>query len=439
MLTIFAIPKTFRGHIATIQRNAITSWTMLRPRPEILLLGNESGTQEICQELGLKHIPEVSCTAYGAPLLRDVFGKAEESTQKDMLCYINADIMLLRDFSNAVQEASKLGRKFLMVARRWDIFLDRLWDFAPDQAEQKLREYVLREGKQGPLPGNSDFFLFSHDLWSTIPDLAIGRGFWDAWLIYEARRLGAAVVDASSAVMAIHQSHDQSSYPHGLSQWRTELDLNHEIAGEDSSRFCLYDSTHLLTPSGVQRPKGLSYLTRRVDTLPLFHPRLAGVVQIPRMLITRARAVRRNRALARDPVARLVKLICSKLPKGGITSILGLVHSPGSGHAEETQGLQLAYSLVWGGFPVVVYDPRPSVMERARQMLGGPIEFGVSAEECIRQGDIVVVAAPCLEFTQIPAHILATNASRRLVIDCCGLLGRDSVAEGIRYLPWEEK
>jgi len=439
MLTIFATPKPFKEHIGIIQRNAITSWTMLRPRPEILLFGNESGTEEICRELGLQHIPEVSCTRYGAPLLRDLFRKAQESAQKDMLGYVNADIILLRDFSNAIQEASKVGRRFLMVARRWDIFLDRLWDFASDQAEHKLREYVLREGKQGPLPGNSDFFVFSRGLWSAIPDLGIGRGAWDAWLIFEARRLGAAVVDGSSAVMAIHQSHDQSSYPYGLRQWRTELDLNHEIAGEDASRFCLYDATHILAPGGLQRPKALSYLTRRVDTLPLFYPRLAAPVHMLRKLIARARAVRRNRALARDPVARLVKLICSKLPKNGITSILGLVHAPGNGHAEETQGLQLAQSLVWGGFPVVVYDPRPLVMERARQMLGGPIEFGTSAEECIRQGDVVVVAAPCLEFTQVPAHIVATNGSRCLVIDCCGLLRRDAVAEGIQYLRWEEK
>ena len=439
MLTIFSTPKPFKGHIGIIQRNAITSWTMLRPRPEILLFGNEPGTEAICRELGLRHLSEVSSTAYGAPLLRDLFQKAERSAQNDLLCYVNADIMLLRDFSNALQEASKVGRKFLMVARRWDIFLDRLWDFASDEYGQKLREYALREGKQGPLPGNSDFFLFSRDLWSSIPDLGIGRGSWDAWLVYEARRLGAAVVDASSAVMSVHQSHDQASYPHGLRQWRTELDLNHDIAGEEASRFCLYDSTHLLSPSGLQRPMGLSYLTRRVDTLPLFHPRLAAPVRIPKMLIAGARAVRRNRALAHDPVARLVKLICSKLPKSVITSILGLVNSPGNGHAEETQGLQLAHSLVWGGFPVAVYDPRPSVMERARQMLGGPIEFGASAEECIRQGDVVVVAAPCLEFTRVPAHIIATNASRCLVIDCCGLLGRDAVAEGIRYLRWEEK
>jgi hypothetical protein len=438
MLTIFAVPKVFRGHTAIIQKNAITSWTLLRPRPQILLFGIESGTEETCSELGLQHIPEVGCGVFGVPLLRDLFLKAQRLAQEDLLCYVNSDIMLLSDFSIAALGASKISNKFLMVGRRWDIFLDRLWDFESDQAQQALREYVLRDGKQGPLPGNSDFFLFSRDLWSDIPDLVIGRGFWDAWLIYEARRLGAAVVDASSAVMAIHQTHDQSSYPHGLRQWRAELDLNREIAGEEPSRFCLYDSTHLLTPSGFQRPKGLSYLIRRVDTLPLFHPRLAGFAQIPRVLISRARAVKRNRALAREPVARLAKLICSKLPKSGITCILGLVHSPGNGHAEKTQGLQLAHSLVWGGFPVVVYDPRPSVMEKARKMLGGPVEFALSAEECIRQGDVIVVTVPCLEFTQVLVHILAANTSTPFVIDCCGLFGRNADTEGIRYLRWEQ-
>jgi hypothetical protein len=437
MLTIFATPKRFQGHTATIQRNAITSWTLLRPRPKILLFGIESGTEEICRELELQHIPEVSCSAFGAPLLRDLFEKARRSTEERLLCYVNADIMLLSDFSNATLLASKLGKKFLMVGRRWDVFLDRPWDFASDRAEQKLREYVLRDGKQGPLPGNSDFFLFPRDLWSTIPDLAVGRGFWDAWLIYEARRLGAAIVDASSAVMSIHQSHDQTSYPYGLRQWRTELNLNYDIAGADASRFCLYDSTHLLTPKGLRRPKGLSYLLRRMDTFPLFRPRTGVALQIPRILLERARTFKRNRAIAQDPVGRLVKLICSKLPNNGITSILGLVHSQEQGHPGQMQGLQLAHSLLWGGFPVVAYDPNPAVMDKARQLLGGPVEFRPTAEECIGQGDVVVVAAPCREFTNALANINGTRAMRPLVIDCCGLLSRATLATGIQYVRWE--
>ena len=42
-VTIFAIPKTFEGHIGIIQRNAIRSWAQLAGI-EILLLGDEPGT-----------------------------------------------------------------------------------------------------------------------------------------------------------------------------------------------------------------------------------------------------------------------------------------------------------------------------------------------------------------------------------------------------------
>ena len=51
MFTIFTIPKPFQGHIGTIQRNAIQSWTLLHPRPEIILFGSEAGTAQVAAEL----------------------------------------------------------------------------------------------------------------------------------------------------------------------------------------------------------------------------------------------------------------------------------------------------------------------------------------------------------------------------------------------------
>ena len=41
-----------------------------------------------------------------------------------------------------------------------------------------------------------------------IPPFALGRWYWDNWLVYRARRLGGALIDASACVMAIHQNHD---------------------------------------------------------------------------------------------------------------------------------------------------------------------------------------------------------------------------------------
>ena len=52
MLTIFALPKPFRGHAGVIQRNAIQSWLRLQPACEVILLGDEPGTREVAAQVG---------------------------------------------------------------------------------------------------------------------------------------------------------------------------------------------------------------------------------------------------------------------------------------------------------------------------------------------------------------------------------------------------
>jgi hypothetical protein len=429
MLTIFAIPRAFEGHFGLIQRNAIRSWIALEPRPEILLFGDEWGTAEVCLEMGLRHIPGINRTTYGAPLLSDLFQKAAINSRNPLLCYINADILLLPDFLVALQEASRRLQKFLLVARRWDTFIGHPVTFEADTETSALREQVAKNGRQAPLPGNSDFFAFPRGLWSDIPALGVGRGAWDAWLVYEARRRGAAVVDASSAVMAIHQSHDQSAYPHGLRRWRAELDQNYEIAGKDASSFCLYDATHIFTPSGLQRPLGLHYFARRIDTLPIFYPSWRLPMQIPRSLIAAARGIHNKKTQLRDPLDRLKSLVHSKLPKSGITSILGLLDS---NNPNDSPGLQLAHSLIWGGCPVVVYDPRLQAMERAREVLGGPVRFAKSVDDCVDDSDVVVIAAACPEFKKLPAYFASTGLKRQ-VIDGCNLFRDDVSVQGLQY------
>ena len=70
MLTIFSTPKLFRGHIGDIQRNALRSWLLLDPQAEVILFGDEEGTAEVCQELGLRHEPQVLRSEHGTLLAK---------------------------------------------------------------------------------------------------------------------------------------------------------------------------------------------------------------------------------------------------------------------------------------------------------------------------------------------------------------------------------
>jgi hypothetical protein len=436
MLTIFSTCKPFRGHFAIIQRNAITSWTLLRPRPEIILFGDEEGVAEICAELGLRHVPEVARNEFGTPLLNDLFEKAQQLATHDLLCYVNADIILMSDFMKAVQLASAKKQKFLMVGRVWRVHLWNTLDVQAPDWEQQLRAYVLRNGAQAPPPGNSDYFVFPRGLFVSIPPLGIGRGWWDAWLVYEARRLRASVIDASLAVMAIHQNHDQGVYPHGLRRWREEINRNYNLVGAEASRFCLLDSTHLLTPNGFKRPLGIRYFVRFLDTLPLFHPTLSLLFTFPRMLIKAARALRVWKQQRQDPSYRLLRLVLSKLPENGVTAILGLANQSNPDAIDNSQGLALARSLLGGGYPVIVYDPEPAVMKEAQSALGGPVQFASSVEECVKESDVIVITTPREEFAHIPMKALVRESTPRVLIDCCQLLQTQQWDGAVDYISW---
>jgi hypothetical protein len=251
MLTIFALPKPFKGHFGIIQRNAISQWARLRPRPEILLFGDEEGTPAIAQEFGLRHIPEVKRNQYGTPLLSDLFEKAHVLASNNILCYVNADIMLLSGFVEAVQRVASGCDRYLMVGRRTNVDLDEPVIYESAHLEPRLLELVSREGELAG-PAWIDYFVFPRGPFSTIPAFAIGRPRWDNWMLWKTRKLSAALVDATEVVLAVHQNHDYSHHPQGLMGVLEgeEGHQNRRLAGHG---YCtIEDATHKLTAEGIK-------------------------------------------------------------------------------------------------------------------------------------------------------------------------------------------
>jgi len=148
MLTLFAMPKAFVGHIGVIQENAITSWTKLKGKPEIILFGNESGTSELAERLGVRHIADVAQTPFGAPRVDALIARAEQEAKHELLCYVNADIILMSDFAEAVGQVRRCEGAILMVGQRWDLDLTTRWDFERRDWETDLgHDTSLRPGE----------------------------------------------------------------------------------------------------------------------------------------------------------------------------------------------------------------------------------------------------------------------------------------------------
>lgn len=255
MITVFAMPKAFRGHIAVIQGNAIRSWTLLAPDVEVILFGDEEGTAEFSRSAGVRHEPQIARNEFGAPLLNDLFERAQRLARHEIVSYCNADIILTADFALALKQVAGWRKEFLMVGRRWDVNITELLDFRQPDWQPQLKRLALETGMRRTSEW-IDYFAFPRGLYRDLPPLAIGRRWWDNWLIWKLRAAGVPVVDASPAVVAIHQNHDYAHHPQGKTGvlFAEEPRRNFELCGGWSHLYTMEDATHVLDAHGI-RPR----------------------------------------------------------------------------------------------------------------------------------------------------------------------------------------
>lgn len=279
MLTIFAIPKAFKGHTGIIQHNAIESWTKLEPRPEIILLGSDQGTAEVARGFGVQHLPNVATSNHGTPLLSDLFRQAEAAAHSSWMCYVNADIILLSDFLRSVETVQQKVPKALLVSKRINLDVSERLNFDSQWEEAiKLRSKI--SGKEEHYTG-IDVFVFPKGLYPPIPDFAIGRLWFDHWLIKAVREQNLPVVDASLVAPVLHQNHNYDHVAGGKEQvWRgEEAERNSQLYGEGKNSYTLLDVTHEITPGGAIRRVRFRKPIRKLKQFVwnLFVHRTAGV------------------------------------------------------------------------------------------------------------------------------------------------------------------
>ncbi len=174
-------------------------------------MGTKKERRRLRGSWGIRHVAEVArvgeevfenvgfvSTNPGAKVVRSFFDAAHRMARHELVCYANCDIVLSRDFFAC-------GERGGCVA--WAI----------PGGGQKLESRCRN-----------------------------AAGFWR-------EAVGAVVVDASEAVMAVHQNHDYGYHPAGKAGvWTRCLERNYELAGGRWHLRTIDDATHLLGPSGRQ-------------------------------------------------------------------------------------------------------------------------------------------------------------------------------------------
>lgn len=254
MLTLCSTGKPFLGHIGVIQRNALKSWTLLHSDVEIILFGDDEGAADVCAEYGLRHERHVQRNDHGSKRLDYMLDLAQEIAKHDVVCYVNCDIILMKDFCCALEQVMAAHPQFLMVGRRWDTEVKEAIDFCDARWSEELSQRALTANQQRDYWW-IDYFAFSRGLYhGKVPPLVIGRVFWDNWLIWRAITMGVSVADASAVVRAIHQNHDYSYHPLGKKGvfGDKQAQRNFEYAGGLNHLRVIADATEVLTPEGLK-------------------------------------------------------------------------------------------------------------------------------------------------------------------------------------------
>ena len=279
LITLFTAPKPFvNPHIDIIQRNTLRNWRALGDSVEVVVIGDEPGIAEVCDELGILHLPDVRCNDMGTPLISSIFQLAREVNDSPYLVYSNADILFLPELIPAVKSLGEKKVEFLGVGERWDLDLENALPFS-ENWEVELLEKVQQDGKKHERTG-SDYFIYPRSCFTNIPDFAVGRAGWDNWMIFHARWQGYPLVDFSPALTVIHQNHDYAHLPKGIKHFfQPETAANIKLAGGRRTIFTLSDHTHIFDGKVLSKRKlDWTSFWREVEIFPLvrLHSKFLG-------------------------------------------------------------------------------------------------------------------------------------------------------------------
>lgn len=235
MITFFSTAKNFTGKTRVAQLNAIRSWQHSVENAQIIIFGKSEGIKELAGQPGIFIYPEIKTSPEGTPHIDDMFIKAQQLAEHNICCFINADIIATGAFSETIIKIhQKLKGRYLLVGQRYDINLDQLLNF---NRNWELKFHQLNSQKMTVHPPlGSDYFAFPRGQYKSMPNLLVGRGGWDLWMIFDGRVRNFKVVDLSQTVMVYHQDHDYKHRSIDFTDYTQDnealINLQHLPAGE---------------------------------------------------------------------------------------------------------------------------------------------------------------------------------------------------------------
>lgn len=183
MLTIVSTMKPMIEPFITEQTNAVLSWKKLTINPTIIIFGDDVGVKEFCEKNNIINVSTVKKNEKGTPVLADIINKGYDLMKTEYIMYINADILLMDDFSNVLvgfhNSIGKNVNSCLLTGMRYDVEKFHLLNFNGDWQNDVKNNFI---GKYSD-PDAIDYFVHKRNGYKTMPEFAIARYVFDSWML----------------------------------------------------------------------------------------------------------------------------------------------------------------------------------------------------------------------------------------------------------------
>ena len=147
--------------------------------------------------------------------------------------------------------------------------------------------------------------------------------------------------------------------------------------------------------------------------------------QLARTLGARADLAESTDRLNHHQIERLAAAATKLLNGRGRVGILGLSYKPGTSVIEESQGVALAAKLSEERGEVYVHDPM--ALAGSMAVLQDKVVPMMSAEECIKAVDLLIITTPWPQFAELPKSAFMRSGGRLQILDCWRMLDREKV------------
>ncbi|XP_033727592.1 uncharacterized protein LOC117316925 [Pecten maximus] len=206
-ITLFSAWKTFPERYAVFN-NTLRNWPSLQPHVKLYLFTNDfiPGLKEY-EKLGWTVLP-VLREIEGHAVIKDLFRRVMQ-LQPDSKLYalVNGDLLLtnsfLKNLHDIIESPFLKDKTFFLTGRKLKI---------PNVTREEASswENIERAAKRGVLDQpylGIDYYITPPSYhWRLIPDLQFLRPHYDTWMIWDARRMGLVVIDATNTLLAPHQN-----------------------------------------------------------------------------------------------------------------------------------------------------------------------------------------------------------------------------------------